>query len=912
MFIAFHERYYDFRAHLVKALILAIHLLLLTSAPVQANDKIILQLRWDHQFQFAGFYAALWNGYYRDAGLEVEIRSAFSSGERVSSLQEIIKGHALFGIGGADILLARDQGADLAVVASYFQKSPVEVFVAKGRGIHAPADLVGKKLVYGIDTIIDAEIDAMFRHEGIEVSRLNKVKLPDGVPSYKSLEPLMSHEVDAVPVYALSSLWAAQVSGAQVTRIHPSAYGVDFYGDSLVVNAQWGRENLEKVKAFSDASRLGWEYALTHQEEIIRKISLTLKRHLPLKNPIAYNTFLAKQIEDLMMFPTIQPGSINPKRWEQIGKTLFHSGLIASAPTGDMFVLLADQALASRNNHIFKISTFSAFALFSVMILFLLWQRSMRVRDIRFRELFENMHNGVAVYKTRNHGDDFEFTAFNKGGERIEAIPRENLIGKCISEVLPKAQHLGLREAFKRVWLSGEPEHYPLTFYENGQLSGWRNTYIYKLPDGELVAVYEDATAQKQAEEALSRAYSELEKRVRERTADLEHEITRHKLTLEKLRLFSQAVEQSPYMIFITTIDGVILYTNPKFSELTGYSSSEAIGQKPSLIKSDETPKEVYIDLWSTILSGNDWRGELQDQHQNGTLYWASVSISPVRDSDDIITHFVAMHEDITQRHLAEKKIRLAREQADVANLAKTELLANMSHELRTPLNAIIGFSTLIQEEIFGPIDNAQYSDYVNDILQSGNHLLELITDILDVSAIEAGKLDLHEEKISIENTVTAAMRIMHPHAEKGRILVHVKFPDILPEIWADQRRVKQILINLLSNAIKFTMRGGAVNVTAQMNDKGNLMISVADTGVGMTQNELTKAMSQFGQADSGLNRKHEGSGLGLPLAKNLIELHGGKFHIESEKGSGTTVTIFFPPERIVLDHTPNAKRHEP
>lgn len=882
-----------------KALFFALLFFLLTSAHSKAADKIVLQLRWDHQFQFAGFYAALWNGYYQDHGLDVEIRSAFASGKRVNALQEVIEGRAVFGIGAADILLARDKGADLAVVASYFQKSPVEVFVGKDQGMQSPADLVGKKLVHGFDSLIDAEIDAMFRLEGIEVTLLNKVKLPKDVPSYKSLDPLISNEVDAVPVYALSSLWAAHKSGAQVHRIRPAAYGVDFYGDSLVVDAQWGRENLAKVKAFADASRLGWEYALTHQKEMIAKISTNLNRHVPLKDPIAYNAFLADQIAALMMYPTIEPGSVNPKRWEQIGQTLFHSGLIKSMPSGDEFVLLADKAIASRNDQIFKISAFSAFALFLTLSLFLVWQRSMRVRDIRFRELFENMHNGVAVYKPIDQGTDFEFTDFNKGGEIIEGIIRENIIGKRISDILPEAQRHSLLKVFKRVWDSGEPEHFPLTFYEDGQLSGWRNSYIYKLPDGELVAVYEDATAQKQAEEALASANKELENRINERTADLRTEITRHKSTLGQLRLFSRAVEQSPYMIFITTIDGVIQYTNPKFSEITGYSSKEALGQKPNLIKSSDTPRELYVELWSTILSGNDWRGEIKDRCKNGDQFWASVSISPVHDANNTITHFVAMHEDITHRHMAEKNIRLARERADIANLAKTELLANMSHELRTPLNAIIGFSSSIREEIFGPLNNAKYLEYVNDILQSGHHLLELINDILDVSAIEAGKLDLHEETISIAITITAAMRLVHPHAEHGQVFVRAQIADDLPDLWADQRRVKQILINLLSNAIKFTMKGGTVTVVAQMNDTGHQVISVIDTGVGMTESELIKAMAQFGQADSGLDRKHEGTGLGLPLAKNLIELHGGEFHIESKKSRGTTVNISFPPERI-------------
>ncbi|MBL4615518.1 MAG: ABC transporter substrate-binding protein [Magnetovibrio sp.] len=884
----------------LKAFVCALVVMLFSSGYLSAADNIVLQLRWDHQFQFAGFYAAKWNGYYRERGLHVEIKSAFSSGKRVNSLQEVIDGRARFGIGGADILLARDQGANLAIVASYFQRSPVEVFVAKDNGIQSPADLVGKKMVTGIDPLIDAEVDAMFRLEGIKVALINKVPLPDGVPSYKSLGPLVRKEVDAVPVYALSSLWAADKSGVQVHRIRPAAYGVNFYGDSLVVDAQWGRENLAQVKAFTDATRLGWEYALTHQKEMISKISLLLKRHLPLDNPIAYNTFLAEQIESLMIFPTIEPGSVNPKRWEQIGQTLFHSGLISSAPSGDDFVLLPDKALASRNDQIFRNSAISAFALFLTLSMFVIWQRSMRMRDIRFRELFENMHNGVAVYRSLNNGENFEFTDFNKGGERIEGILRQHLIGKRITDILPSAQKLGLLDVFKRVWSTGEPEHFPLSFYEDGKLTGWRNSYVYKLPDGEIVAIYEDTTAQKQAEEALASANKELEGRISDKTADLREEIIRHKITLRQLRLFSQAVEQSPYMIFITTIEGVIQYSNPKFSKMTGYSFSEAFGQTPSLIKSGDTPRAVYTDLWTTILAGKNWRGELKDRAKNGSVFWAAASISPVRDSNNRITHFVAMHEDITHRRLADKKIRLAIDQAEAASRAKTELLANMNHELRTPLNAIIGFSDLMRNEIFGPIHNEKYLEYANDILQSGEHLLDLVNRILDVSAIESGKLELHEESLNIPDFIEDCLLLVRPHADQAEVILLTDISDDLPKIYADHLRIRQVLSNLLSNAIKYSMKGGSVTITARIFDTGCLTISVSDTGIGMTQSELVKAMSHFGQVDAGLDRKHEGSGLGLPLAQNLIDLHGGEFHIESEEGNGTTVTISFPRERVI------------
>ena len=242
-----------------------------------------------------------------------------------------------------------------------------------------------------------------------------------------------------------------------------------------------------------------------------------------------------------------------------------------------------------------------------------------------------------------------------------------------------------------------------------------------------------------------------------------------------------------------------------------------------------------------------------------------------------------------------------ARDQAEIANRTKSEFLANMSHELRTPLNAIIGFSNTIMNEIYGPLGDPKYNEYAGDILFSGEHLLALINDILDVSAIEAGKIELHEENLDIVEIADAALRLVEPRAEQGRITLLKDVPDPSPSVYGDGRRLKQILINLLSNAVKFTQEQGTVSLSISLNDEGGIRCAVADTGVGMDAEELATALTQFGQADSGLNRKHEGTGLGLPLAEGLIELHGGHLEIVSEKGKGTTASITLPPERVVV-----------
>nr|CAI78595.1 signal transduction histidine kinase [uncultured Aminicenantes bacterium] len=232
------------------------------------------------------------------------------------------------------------------------------------------------------------------------------------------------------------------------------------------------------------------------------------------------------------------------------------------------------------------------------------------------------------------------------------------------------------------------------------------------------------------------------------------------------------------------------------------------------------------------------------------------------------------------------------------ASRAKSEVIANMSHELRTPLNAILGFSSAIKCETFGPMGHTKYREYIDDISHSGSHLLDLINDILDVSAIEAGKMTLHEDSINVATIAKEAFHVVECLAVENQVMLAYDIAENLPPLFVDERRFKQIVLNLASNAIKFTPPGGSVTLGLRLDDQGRHTLSVTDTGIGMSADELKNALTPFGQLNSHLARRHDGTGLGLPLTKGLVELHDGTLDITSTKGTGTIVTVVFPATR--------------
>ncbi|MBE9537098.1 MAG: PAS domain S-box protein [Proteobacteria bacterium] len=502
----------------------------------------------------------------------------------------------------------------------------------------------------------------------------------------------------------------------------------------------------------------------------------------------------------------------------------------------------------------------------------------------------------------------------------------------------------------------------------------------------------------------------------------------RQKAERESRKLF-RAVEQSPVSIVITDTEGNIEYVNPCFAEVTGYTVEEAIGQNPRILKSDKQSDEYYKELWDTISSGQEWRGELCNKKKNGELYWELSSISPVRGVGGNIINYIAVKEDITERKKAEEELRQsevqfrqvvekspvpmaitdlegniehfnskfielfgwttddvrtpeewwdaaypdeeyrktvqtaweeageealasgteiepqqwnltckngdvrevvfrmvpigadrtviamnditeskkaeielqkAKEMAEAASRAKSEFLANMSHELRTPLNAILGFSEMMKMGVTGELTDKQM-EYTEDIYTSGAHLLSLINDILDLSKIEAAGMEFEHADVDLRSLVESSVLFVKEKMTNKRLKLVTEIEDNLQTLYADEMRIKQVLLNLLSNAAKFAPECGTVSIHAlrvkgeNCGDREFAEIAIEDTGEGIRSEDIPKLFEPFKQLDSSYSKKHQGTGLGLVISKKIVESHGGKIWIESTWGKGCRFIFTVP-----------------
>lgn len=440
----------------------------------------------------------------------------------------------------------------------------------------------------------------------------------------------------------------------------------------------------------------------------------------------------------------------------------------------------------------------------------------------------------------------------------------------------------------------------------------------FKLNDQDvLLESFIDISDRKQAEAALRQSEEQLrslndnlEQIVTSRTAELEDarrvalsmmqdaDIQRQKTedalqqlekSMQSLQLLSKAIENNPILVVIADRDGSIEYVNPSFVEVTGYAAEEVIGKNPRMLKSGYHPPEFYHEMWATITSGRQWRGEICNKKKNGELFWESTSITPVKDNSGENVHYVAVKEDVTERKRFIEELEKAKLSAESANRAKSLFLANMSHEIRTPMNSILGFSQLLQRDQSLTAIQKKHLETIN---RSGEYLLSLINDILEMSKIEAGRIVLNMGAINLHQLISELEMMFNLRAEDKGLSFSVERRDNVPQyVVADGSKLRQVLINLLSNAVKFTENGRVtlrIEMAPETEQRPRLIFEVEDTGMGIAAEEMNMLFQHFQQTQAG-RKSGSGTGLGLAISREFVRLMGGEITVTSMPGKGST-----------------------
>jgi len=358
--------------------------------------------------------------------------------------------------------------------------------------------------------------------------------------------------------------------------------------------------------------------------------------------------------------------------------------------------------------------------------------------------------------------------------------------------------------------------------------------------------------------------------------------------------------ENSTDMIVRASLEGVRRYVSPACRSLYGYEPEELIGTRAADFIHPEDLGHMPIAT-ARLLAGEDKVvSSYRARRKDGSYVWVEASRKLFTDPESQQSEFVIVVRDFQERKEIEAELEAARLRAEGANEAKSRFLANMSHELRTPLNAVIGFSDLMAREVFGPLGSDKYRVYATDIRASGEHLLGLINEVLDHAKAESGHLQIDEEEVRIAGLIEFAVRMLAPRADHAGVALRTNISAGVHAVRGDERRLKQILLNLITNAIKFTPSGGEVAVSAGLAASGELTLTVKDTGVGIAEEEQSRIFEPFMQAAPAKETSSEGTGLGLPLTKRLVELHQGSLELRSTVGIGTIVVFRLPAQRVV------------
>lgn len=817
----------------------------LRPAKAQEPQRVAVQFHWLEQFEHAGFYMAREKGFYAEAGLDVDFLP-FEK-DRTSVVDSVLSGRAQYGVGYSSLIHDFHQDRPVVALAAIFQDSPLVLLSLADKGIDTVPDLKGRRVMMGGDALNAAPVMALLFSQGLVRSDI----LPQAHSS--DIEDLVSGRTDAMSAYISNEPFRLRERGIPYRVFDPKDAGLSFYGNILFSSQQEVRNHPERTRAFVEATLKGWRYAFRNIEESVDVIHDRYNEQGKSREALLYE---AEALRDLAVQEGIPVGHVDITKLEKISDAYRLMGIAMSPrPLRDFLwehvrrgpgrpLDFTPTERAFIENIVVKAGTTTNWAPFA------------------FTDPATDLPSGIGhdFWKliVESAGLKSRTTAYDSFVHELQSIRSKDL------DVIYSVGRTAEREAFAR--FSQPYATFPIAIATSKEENFLPNANALA---GKRIAVGRNFTAHRM----MARVHPDLDY-----------------LPVSNVKEGLQAVSSGHAFAFVDIMPVLAHaidrhgFTNLKISGNTGLVFDLRIMVR------DDYPELVSIA--NKVIAAIP-----AEKSQEILNRWINVTYEQSLDITGYLPYLAAA---LLVLLLAFSWLFHAKQQAQRANRAKSEFLALMSHDLRTPLNAIMGFADVIRAETFGPIGNPRYRQYVDDIHKSGQLLVNLINDLLDLSRIEAGKYEIEDEEIDLHELVASVHNQCTVLAQDRRITLDNIVPERFPILLGDRRMLTQVLNNLVSNAIKFSNEGGRIETAAGLGGRDRITLQVTDEGIGMSKEELEQVIKPFERANRAEVRRAEGTGLGLFLCQSMMRLLDGDLSIRSARGKGTTVTLSFPPQRTL------------
>ncbi|ATX80547.1 PAS domain S-box-containing protein [Mariprofundus aestuarium] len=844
---------------------LAAALCFLPTLSLAANDSVSLHLRWKHQFQFAGFYMALEKGYYRDVGLEVTL---IEGGPDKSSVQHVLNSRGgAYGVTGTGAMIERADGKPIKALAVIFQHSPLALLVTKDSGIRTFSDLRGRRVMLQ-EGQQNSDVIAALKAIGMTEKDIIRQNI-----SY-DINDLITGNTDAFSSYVTDQPHQLDLLGVSYHTLSPRTHGIDFYGDILITSDEEVQKHPERTRTFIQASILGWNYALEHMDETI---DLILEKYNTQNFPRSQLVFEAKESAKLIMQDVVKIGYMNSHRWDRIAATYIDQGFISPDYQVADFIYQPEITFADLlGKDMWK------FAVFCMLLILLI----VGLHSLRLRRAVHS--RAVELHKEREQLQENE--------AKLRGLYELSPLGIALTDM--KGCYLEFNQAFQDICGYCHEELQTLDYWtltpkkyaedearqleslqQTGRYGPYEKEYLRK--DGSLIPIRLNGLLIKDHEG-------------RDCIWSIVEDITERKLADERLRKLSQAVEQAGESVIITDKHGTIEYVNSSFTRITGYLPKDVLGNNPRVLKSGNQNPEFYKLLWNTISSGNIWHSAIIDRRKDGSQYPALMTISPILNEGEEITHYVGIQQDMTNHEALEEKFRQAQKMEALGTL-----VGGIAHDFNNMLAGMTGNLYLAKKKV---ADSPDVIEKLENVEALSFRAAEMIKQLL----VFARKGNVKMTPFGLTSFLKQASKLSEASIPES-INIHFDYCHEELVIKGDGTQLQQALMNLLNNSRDALedVQNPTITVTLEEFEAdesfinkhpdtcGSLFahLTVRDNGSGISDTEKEHIFEPFYTS----KEVGSGTGLGLPMVYGAIQSHGGILEVESGVGSGTSIHIYLP-----------------